>query len=428
MTLPLQIETLLTPNDVRQSIAAAMTQCRQGTLELVAPLEQTLLTLQAHPDFSPIGWHLGHLAFTESLWILEHLAGQACPFPQYRQLFSADGLPKTKRQHLPSGSELHAYLATIREKVLDVLLHTAPLASHLRLWRWLLQHESQHCETITLIMALHRHQGRSVPSLKHPPVMDRVNDSPPNSPEKIWIPAGEFTLGSDGLDAIDNEQPQQTLYLEGYWIDATPVTCGQYQTFIAAGGYQTREWWSEAGWHWQQTVQVNHPLYWLDDPRFQDHPVCGVSWYEAEAYARFVGQRLPTEAEWEKAASWHPQQPQPQPYPWGHEPPTPHHCNHNHHLGHTTPVGQFSTHVSPLGCRDMLGNVWEWTNSWFAGYPGFKAYPYRGYSEVYFDQAHRVLRGGSWATRPWVLRNSFRNWYHPHVRELFMGFRCAQDT
>lgn len=441
MTYPSQLER-------RQALIDDLYQCRQGTLTLIKGLEPNLLSLQAHPDFSPVGWHLGHIAFTESLWILEHLAGQACPFPQYRKLFAADGLPKAERQNLPSLDALHAFLDDIRQRVLAYIQQSTQIEQD-RLWRWLIQHESQHGETMALIMALHQTQGRAVP-LKIPGVGSLRDSSisangkgiqpravkgqceanttdPSSAVEMIYVEAGPFCMGQETPDAIDNEQPRHTVDLKAYWIDRTPVTCGQYQGFMAAGGYQNRDWWSEAGWDWLQMSQVTQPLYWRDDDPLLNHPVSGVNWHEADAYARFVGKRLPTEAEWEKAASWHPQRHVSWPYPWGVDRPTQDHCNHNHHLGHTAPVDHFSQNISPVGCQDMLGNVWEWTRSWFAGYSGFTAYPYRGYSQAYFDQAHRVLKGGSWATRPWVIRNSFRYWYHPHVRELFMGFRCAQN-
>ncbi|MEM8806019.1 MAG: SUMF1/EgtB/PvdO family nonheme iron enzyme [Cyanobacteria bacterium P01_G01_bin.38] len=418
MPLPLLSKIDADPQTLRQ----AFQQCRQGTLALVHDLGESPFRQQAHPDFSPIGWHLGHIAFTESLWILEHLAQQPCLFPQYRKLFAADGLPKAERQNLPGLDEIQSFLATVRHRV-DAYLAHAPVKKQPRLWRWLLQHESQHGETIALIMALHQIQGQTVP-LKMPSVVQRPRVS---IGDMVHVPAGEFLLGDDDSDAIDNERPSHVVALDDFWIDRAPVTCGQYRDFIEASGYQNPQWWSPQGWRWQQATGVQQPLYWLEAVAFKHHPVSGVSWYEADAYARFVGKRLPTEAEWEKAAAWHPEHGK-QRYPWGREWPTAQHCNHDHYVGHTTPVGAFEQNVSPVGCYDLLGNVWEWTDSWFGDYPGFEAFPYRGYSQVYFDQAHRVLRGGSWATRPWALRNSFRNWYHPQVRQLFMGFRCAQST
>jgi formylglycine-generating enzyme required for sulfatase activity len=175
----------------------------------------------------------------------------------------------------------------------------------------------------------------------------------------------------------------------------------------------------------QQTA-VSQPLHWSEAAIWRDHPVYGVSYYEAEAYARWAGKRLPTEAEWEKAASYKSGSEPSLTYPWGEDAPAPQYCNYSHHIGHTTPVTAYPQGQSPSGCWDLLGNVWEWTDSWFAGYAGFPAYPYRGYSEVYFDGQHRVRRGGSWATRSRGLRNSFRNWYEPWVREICVGFRCAR--
>ena len=402
---------------LRNYFQTALHTCRQGTLALVEGIDTTVLQQQAHPDFSPVGWHLGHIAFTESLWILEHLAQQPCPLPNYRTLFAADGLPKAQRQQLPSLEKLLTLMSEVRRRTLAYL--TTASLSEKRLWHWLIQHECQHSETITLIMALHRHQGKVTP-LRTPGV-----DAPGEVPwGMVSIPGGRVRLGVDaggdiGDMAIDNERSNHWVAVEAYAIDRTPVTCERYHDFISAGGYRSRRWWCDAGWQWLQSAQVTQPLYWpgaaLD--LFRHHPVCGVNWYEASAYARFVGKRLPTEAEWARAAS-------------GLVSKLPallqaNQINCSHRLGSTSSVGQSGQAVSDYGCYDLLGNVWEWTHSWFRPYPGFSAYPYRGYSAIYFDDRHRVLRGGSWATRDWALRPSFRNWYEPHVRELFMGFRCA---
>ena len=260
--------------------------CRQGTLAQVAGISPTVLTQQAHPDFSPVGWHLGHIAFTESLWVLEHLDSQPCPFRQYRQLFAADGLPKAQRQTLPDWAELVDYLAAVRDRTLAYLeaVPAEVLHRQLRLWAWLLQHESQHSETMTLVMALHQRQGRATPLAS--PSATPVSASRPNHPSRmVNVPAGEFLMGYDGIDAIDNERPQHSVDLGDYWIDETPVTCRQYQEFMEAGGYRQKQYWSAAGWQWLQQANVQQPLYWQADT--PNHPVSGVSGYEAEAYARF---------------------------------------------------------------------------------------------------------------------------------------------
>jgi ergothioneine biosynthesis protein EgtB len=422
---------------LRQQIQQAMQQCRDLTLALLEPVDYPTFCRQAHPDFSPIGWHLGHIAYTESLWLLEHSAGLPPQFPQYRRLFAANGVPKAERVALPAIAEVYNYLNVVRSQVFEYL-DVAPLDEQERLWRWLLQHESQHCETITLVLELIKQETSKIQNSKFkiqnskfkiqnsnlPSVQLSANNTSPVS-DMVCIPAGEFECGNDTIAALDNERPLQRLELPTYWIDRYPVTCAQYQTFITTDGYQDARWWSSAGWQWQQIAQVTQPQYWSDDPAFKDHPVCGISWYEAEAYARFVGKRLPTEAEWEKAASWNPVTAQRQLYPWGNEPLTADRCNHNHLVGGTSAINDYPAGQSFYGCYEMLGNVWEWTASWFTDYPGFETYPYRGYSQVYFDEQHRVLKGGSWATPLWTIRAAFRNWYHPHVREVLVGFRCA---
>jgi ergothioneine biosynthesis protein EgtB len=394
-------------SEVRQQLQTDLQTCRQATLALVADLTAAEYAQQAHPDFSPVGWHLGHIAFTESLWILEKLQGKACPHPQYRQLFAADGLPKGERQNLPDWPTIRVFLADIRDRTLaDVAI--APRQDQLRLWRWLLQHECQHAETMALVLAQHRWPGdQNAPPTTLPLQKDMQTDA-------VLIPAGSVSLGSEAIDALDNERPHHCVHLDAYWLDRTPVTVAAYRQFIAAGGYQNPHYWTVAGWNWVQSHPITQPLYWRHHPAWDAHPVCGVSWYEADAYARFVGKRLPTEAEWERAA---------QGLSAGEAI-----GNHSHRVGHTTPVGSYPHGRSPVGCDDLLGNVWEWTDSWFTGYNGFEAYPYQGYSQAYFDGEHRVLRGGSWATQALALRSAFRNWYHPQARQMFAGFRCAQTA
>lgn len=380
--------------NLKQQLKTWMQECRQSTLSLFEGMDYDTFCRQAHPDFSPVGWHLGHIAYTEYLWLLEHLAGYPPQSLEYRRLFAADGLPKCDRVHLPTLPEVQIYLETVRSQVFEYL-EVAPLDEQERLWRWLLQHESQHCETIAIVLELINRQEAqesfqfsvlsSQIGVQLKPQNSALKNSDSHLPtpdlSMLQIPAGSFAMGNETIDALDNERPVHQVDLETYWIDRFPVTCQQYRLFMEAGGYQNPSWWSPEGWQWLQDHPVTQPLYWSESVDCDRQPVCGVSWYEADAYARFVGKRLPTEAEWEKA-----------------------------------------THCNPA---PMLGRVWEWTDSWFTGYPGFTAYPYRGYSQAYFDGQHRVLRGGSWATRPWALRPTFRNWYHPHVREIFAGFRCA---
>lgn len=415
----------LTQADLRQHLKNDMVACRQSTLSLVESLTEHEFRQQAHPNFSPVGWHLGHIAFTESLWLLQQLAQASCPYPQYQRLFAADGLPKEERGNLPDLPTILAFLQDIRDRAFTYL-ETAPVDDQLRLWRWLLQHESQHAETATYVLALHRRtpiQQTSEKLLETPLALGFAE--PASTQNMVRIAGGEFVMGSDAIAALDNERPANSVKVADYWIDQTPVTMADYAKFIAAGGYQNSQWWDPKGWSWVRKHDIERPLYWSQDPTMTTAPVCGISWYEADAYACFVGKRLPTEAEWERAARWHPERNQMQTYPWGEDAPTVSRGNFGSAQQGITLVGQYPSGRSASGCDDLIGNVWEWTETWFAGYPEFAPYPYPGYSQAYFDRAHRVLRGGSWATRPWVLRPTFRNWYHPWMQEVFAGFRCA---
>lgn len=401
-----------------------MAACRQSTLQLITDITEAEFRQQADPNFSPVGWHLGHIAFTESLWLLEKLQQVPCPYPHYQALFAADGLPKQERKNLPDLAEILAFLQDIRDRTLSYL-DKAPLYDQLRLWRWLLQHESQHAETATYVLTLHRWPAVSPHSADSQIPRVTVPPDPSSTTNMVLVPRGEFVMGNDDVDALDNEQPTHSVTLADYWIDQTPVTVADYGAFIAAGGYHNSQWWHPKGWVWRQKHNITQPLYWQTGTPWQNTPVCGVSWYEADAYACFVGKRLPTEPEWERVARWQTHTDPLHRYPWGQAPLTAQQGNFGGAMGQVTPVGSYPAGRSHIGCDDLLGNVWEWTDTWFDGYVDFVAYPYVGYSQAYFDQAHRVLRGGSWATRPWVLRSTFRNWYHPWMRQMFSGFRCA---
>ncbi|MEB3210826.1 MAG: SUMF1/EgtB/PvdO family nonheme iron enzyme [Leptolyngbyaceae bacterium] len=439
--------SLSSSQNLRESLRIAFEHCRQSTFDFIRTVDPSLFCRQAHSDFSPIGWHVGHIAYTEALWILERFARKSPMFPEYHRLFAADGLPKAERQNLPDCQTLYDYLNDVRQAVFEYL-EVAPIEQQQRIWWFLVQHESQHCETMALIMELLRvsHPLPSVigdAAIEVSLITDSAIEKISSSASQIaasqsamdlmcYVPQGSVCIGSDDRCALDNEQPSYRVDLDAFWIDRYPVTYQDFQRFIDAGGYEEAQWWSPEGWAWLQDHPVAYPLYGErnDEARMSrqsNHPVCGVNWYEATAYAAFVGKRLPTEAEWEKAARWEPSTGMTRPYPWGEDFPTQQLCNHSHHVGSTAEVTRYPGGASPVGCMDMLGNVWEWTSSKFEGYEGFKPFPYVGYSQSYFDGQHYVLRGGSWATRPWALRPSLRNWYHPWVRQIFAGFRCASS-
>jgi ergothioneine biosynthesis protein EgtB len=406
------------PPDRRAALEAAFAHCRAGTYALFADLDEDEFRRQPHPDFSPAGWHLGHIAYTEAVWLVCHCAGEFLPAPQWKETFDVNGLPKHERaDNLPAKATVVGYAEEIRERTLEYLA-TAPLAEEERVWRFVLQHEAQHGETITFLRNL----------MGDTPVVGAGGAGDAAlSPEIefVGVPAGKCSIGSDGLDALDNERPRHQAEVPGFSISRHPVTQGQFARFIEAGGYGDRRYWSKTGWRWREQTGVTRPLYWRSGT--PSHPVCGVNAHEAEAFCRFTGARLPSEAEWEKAASWDPGTASASAFPWGHTLPGPGLANCDRARRGTTPVDRHPAASSHYGAQDMMGNVWEWTSSVFAPYRGFEAWPYEGYSKLYFDGRHRVLRGGSWASRPWAMRASFRNWYVPETRQILAGFRLVRD-
>lgn len=257
----------------------------------------------------------------------------------------------------------------------------------------------------------------------------------------VRFPGGAVEHGTDDRSAAyDNERPRHRVHVAPFLIDVHPVTNGEYMAFVEDGGYVSREHWSDGGWAWNEEAEPTAPRYWAPTARgwcerFMDRtsaldpmrPVCHICYWEAEAFARWTGKRLPTEIEWEAAASWDPETGRKRMYPWGEDAPTTGHANLDALLFETTSVGSYPRGVSPIGCWGMLGDVWEWTSTDFHGYPGYEPFPYAEYSEVFFGDEYRVLRGGAWATRFGAIRNTFRNWDYPIRRQIFSGVRCARD-
>jgi iron(II)-dependent oxidoreductase len=258
----------------------------------------------------------------------------------------------------------------------------------------------------------------------------------------VRFPGGTVTLGTDDRTAsYDNERPAHQVELPEFWIDATPVTNGEYAGFIDDGGYDRRELWSEKGWAWRTEARLVAPQHWEKSDggwssRVMDRqapidparPVCHVCYYEAEAFARWANKRLPTEREWEAAARFDPRTNSTRSHPWGDDDPSRELANLDQLAFDVSPVWSYPHNVSPIGCYGMIGDVWEWTATDFDGYPGFTPFPYAEYSQTFFGSEYKVLRGGSWATRPGAIRTTFRNWDYPIRRQIFSGFRCARSA
>ncbi|HSU97991.1 MAG TPA: ergothioneine biosynthesis protein EgtB [Gemmatimonadaceae bacterium] len=433
-----------TPDSIlRSSICARLTEARERTLLLVAPLSDEDLRVQHDPLMSPILWDLGHIAHFEELWLTRNLSGHI-EFSEMPGMYNPFEYPRATRAALPLPS-LHSLIQTaaaIRADTLTALesadlQSTHPLLAGGFVYNMVLQHEYQHNETILQTLQLKGGEPYRAPRAITAPLSgsDAFDGM-------VHVNAGEYLVGTDDRSvAYDNERPQHAVRVNAFEIDAAPVTNAEYARFIADGGYRQLELWSEEGRAWLADSGAQAPKHWtasadgwmtrtmdMVGPVTPDHPVCHVCYYEADAYARWAGKRLPTEQEWEIAASWNPATSSSQRFPWGDAEPTALHANVDQLFFGTTPIGAFERNVSPLGCYGMIGDVWEWTSSDFTGHPGFVAYPYPEYSEAFFGTDYKVLRGGSWATRAGVIRNTFRNWDYPIRRQIFSGFRCARDV
>jgi gamma-glutamyl hercynylcysteine S-oxide synthase len=422
-------------------LQAELQDARARTLLLVSTLSDFDLEVQHDSLMSPIIWDLGHIASFEELWLLKQLDSPV-EFGEMPGLYNPFEHPRRERGALalPRRADVLEALARVRDEVLQRLETVdfdsgAPLLREGYVYRMVAQHEHQHNET--MLQTLQLKTGGPY----HPPRRFELPASIDGAGGMIRVPAGEYTIGTDDRSAAyDNERPRHVVVLDAFRLDRTPVTNGQYLSFIADGGYSRPELWSPAGLAWLDQSHAVAPLYWsvtdngwwtrsMDRSESVDptRPVCHVSYYEADAFARWAGKRLPTEAEWEVAATWDPARGAARAYPWGDDAPT-HALANVDQLGFgTAPVGAYPRNISPLGATGMIGDVWEWTSSDFGPYPGFEAFPYREYSEVFFGNEYKVLRGGSWATRPSVARSTFRNWDYPIRRQIFSGFRCAAN-
>lgn len=430
-------------------VAERLQEARARTLLLVAGLPEVDLHRQHDPLMSPIVWDLGHIAHFEEVWLLENIEGDTPGREGLRGMYDPFRNPRAGRSELdlPSREEALGYLAGVRADVLARLdaLHLpalSPLLAEGFVFRMVLQHEYQHGETILQTLQLKQGELWSPPRALRAPRPSADDEGPALDRSMVRIEGGSFPLGTDDRsEAYDNERPRHRVQLAPYRIDRTPVTNGDWLEFLADGGYDRPELWSEEGWAWRSEAGLHAPKYWechegewtqrvfdLLRPVDPSRPVCHVDYWESDAFARWAGKRLPTEAEWEVAALWDPAAGRMRRFPWGDDAPTPLVAAIDQLAFDTAPVGRYPRGASPSGCLDMIGNVWEWTSSPFGGYPGYRTFPYPEYSEVFFGSEYRVLRGGSWATRAGAIRGTFRNWDYPIRRQIFSGLRCAADV
>jgi iron(II)-dependent oxidoreductase len=381
-----------------EQMLVAMDDARRGTLALVAPFNDEELERVHSPIMSPLAWDLGHIAAYEDLWLAHRYGELELLRPDLANLYDAFETPRTLRGEIDAlgPREAKEYMAQVSARVAEVICERG--IDDGVLCEMVLRHELQHCETMRQTLAIAgllavEEQARLTAPLGE--------DSPHGW---LTIPAGPFEMGANGSGfAYDNERPRHAVEVAEFAIARRPVSNASWLHFSEGGGYERREWWSREGWAWKEEHDItHHPVV---ASGHLDAPACHVSWFEADAFARAHDARLPTEQEWEKAATW----------------------TQGSAKGST---GEERT-ATPIGGSAGLagvGRVWEWTASRFDGYRGFRAYPYREYSEVFFGERYRVLRGSSWATHPRVASNTFRNWDLPLRRQIFAGVRLARSA
>ncbi|MGH7754310.1 MAG: selenoneine synthase SenA, partial [Gemmatimonadales bacterium] len=355
-------------------------------------------------------------------------------------LYDSAAIPHDTRWNLPlpSREETLSYMREVRDRVLERLRRPEPEDQEIYFVLLSVFHEDMHTEAFT-----YTRQTLGYPPPRVSPAPGRVPAGRGGSlPGDADIPGGTFLLGATPEEpfVFDNEKWAHPVEVKSFAIARAPVTQAEFAAFVGDDGYRRRELWSEDGWRWREGGSAGHPVYWqrasdggwlrrhFDTwvPLEPDRPVIHVNWYEAEAYCRWAGRRLPTEAEWEVAAAAEAGQesrglsPRKRRFPWGDDPPRPERANLDWQAMGCLDVGFLPAGDSPFGCRQMIGNVWEWTGSDFHPYPGFVADPYKEYSAPWFG-TRKVLRGGCWATRSRLLRSTWRNFYSPDRRDVWAG-------
>jgi iron(II)-dependent oxidoreductase len=431
----------------RAIILERLGNVRARTLSLVESLSENALNRVHDPLMSPVVWDLGHIATFEDQWLAQNAFGAPALREGLGRVYDPFNAPRSERGELPylRSEDCLGYMEAVRARTLELLdsadlsADGGPLVAGGFVYEMILRHEQQHSETILQTL-------QTMASEEYAP--HRVYETPPAAGrpnEMLLVPEGPFEMGAESAlggsgFSYDNERARHEVHLAAFYIDQAPVTNGDFIAFISDGGYERPELWSEGGRRWLEKGR-RLPRYWSRDGEGfvvrsfdetsgvdPERPLCHVCWYEADAYARYAGKRLATEAEWEKAASWDGSAQAKRLYPWGDSAPTRELANLDQLSFGTASAGAYAGGASPCGALQMLGDVWEWTASGFEAYPGFEPFPYAEYSEEFFGGPYRVLRGGAWATQPEAVSNTFRNWDYPERRQIFAGLRCAKDA
>ncbi|MDB5216039.1 MAG: hypothetical protein JWO86_3966 [Myxococcaceae bacterium] len=410
-------------------IAEALRDARKRTLELAVDLDDAQWLGPKLPIVNPLLWELGHVAWFQEWWTLRHARGRAPILASADALYDSSRVAHGTRWDLalPDRLATLAFMEETLARSLEALADGGQTYFH----ELALFHEDMHDEAFT-----YTRQTLGYPAPRFAAALGEGPEKGP-LPGDVEVEGGAFWLGATEAEpfVFDNEKWAHRVEIDTFQIARAPVTNEDFAAFVADKGYERRDLWSDEGWRWRTGAGASHPVYWhprggsFDVRRYDrivapppHQPVSHVCWYEADAYCRWAKRRLPSEAEWELAASTK----EKRRFPWGDEAPSPAVANLDGAAGGPVDVAALAAGDSAYGCRQMIGNVWEWTASDFAPYPGFVIDPYAEYSAPWFASPHKVLRGGCWATRARLLRNTWRNFYPPHRRDVLAGFRtCA---
>lgn len=418
-------------------------ETRSRTLELVKTLEKDDFVVQTAFFTSPPKWHIGHVS-----WIYEAIMSKldqnyefySKEFSEYlNSYYQQFGVPHDKGLRgvvsRPSVDQVFQYFNIVNQRVEKFIESHELSKDAVRLITMGFHHECQHQELLVYDLQ------HLLAEQYNPVRKNQIKRQERVQKNSVEIKGGLYATGYNGEDyCYDIELPEHKVYLNDYKIDVYPITNGQYLEFIENGGYDTYKYWLSDGWEKVKANNWKAPMYWEKiDEKWHvrdflgireinpNEPVCHVSFYEADAYCKWAGKRLPTEAEWEKAACWDEERQEKTVFPWGNGRPTPEKCNllESFHWG-CTEIGTYLDSASPSGCQQMIGDVWEWTSSEFTGYPGFKS-GFDEYNDKWFTN-QKVLRGGSFGTPEMSIRGSYRNFFRLDERWLFSGFRCAENN
>ena len=412
---------------------------RSRTLELVADLDDDQIMGPQLDIINPLLWEIGHVAWFHEKWILREALGREPIRADADALWDSIAIAHDVRWSLPLPTRdgTLAYLADVRDGVLDALSRD-PSEELLYVAKYCVFHEDMHTEAFTYTRQT---MGYTPPNLSLEAFGESAGSGP--VPGDLEVALSSFRIGAerDATFAFDNEKWDFEVPLQPFLIARGAVTQSEFAAFVDDGGYTQRDLWDDAGWSWRESTGGDSPVYWRKDgqgwerrhfdswvPLEPHQPVIHVNWHEANAYCRWAGRRLPTEAEWEAAATMSPDGtvPSPKPtFPWSNDLVTDNHANMDWRNMGCVDVGACDAGDSGTGCRQMMGNIWEWTSSPFIPFPDFDRDFYAEYSEPWFGTP-KVLKGGAWTTRSRMLRSTWRNFYEPHRRDVLAGFRtCA---